>query len=76
MTDAKPPSKLRRFVDRWEMVFHAVTLTFFGGALILVVLLFPDVSNLWVSIFVLLGSFTTAVTAMIAAIKTRSPSGQ
>lgn len=53
------------------MAWHAVTLSFFGVALVLVVVLFPDVSNLWVSIFVLVGSFTSAVAAMIAAIKSR-----
>lgn len=62
---------LRAFVTRWELAWHAATLLFFLAALVLVALVFPDVSNLWVSIFVLLGSFTTAVTAMIAALKSR-----
>lgn len=63
--------RLREFVTRYEMVWHGVTVLAYLVALLLVVILFPDVSNLWVSIFVLFGSFTTAVTAMIAAIKTR-----
>ena len=68
---AKAPSALVRFVTRWEMVWHATTLAFFAAALVAVVVLFPDVSNLWVSIFVLIGSFTAAVAAMISTIKTR-----
>ena len=68
---AKRPSALRAFVTRWEMAWHTVTLIFFAAALVAVVVLFPDVSNLWVSIFVLIGSFTAAVAAMIASIKTR-----
>ena len=64
-------ARLRAFVTRYEMVWHLATVAAFGLALLLVVVLFPDVSNLWVSIFVLFGSFTTAMTAMIAALKTR-----
>ena len=68
---AKPPSALKRFVVRWEMAFHATTLAVFAAALFAVVVLFPDVSNLWVSIFVLVGSFTASAAGAIAAIKTR-----
>lgn len=64
-------SKLRKFVTEWEMVWHVATLGVYAAALATVIIVFPDVSNLWVSVFVLVGSFTTAVTAMIAAIKTR-----
>lgn len=62
---------LRRFVTRWELVWHGFTISFFAVALGLVIVLFPDVSNLWVSVFVLIGSFTAAVAAMISSIKTR-----
>lgn len=68
---AKAPSALKEFVTRWEMAWHTATLLFFAAALIAVIVLFPDVSNLWVSIFVLIGSFTAAVAAMISSIKTR-----
>jgi len=64
-------SRLRRFVTRWELLWHGCTVGLFGVALLLVIVLFPDVSNLWVSIFVLFGSFTAAIAAMIASIKTR-----
>ena len=62
---------LRRFVTKYEMVWHALTIFLFGAAVVIVVFKYPDVSNLWVSIFVLVGSFTAAMTAMIAALKTR-----
>ena len=65
-------ARLRKFVTRWEMVWHFSTVIFYIVALALVVILFPDVSNLWVSIFVLFGSFTAAVAGMIAAIKTKN----
>jgi uncharacterized membrane protein len=68
---AKAPSRLVAFVTRWEMAWHTATLLFFLAAIVAVVVLFPDVSNLWVSIFVLIGSFTAAVAAMISSIKTR-----
>ena len=62
-------ARLRAFAIRYEMAWHAFNLLCFAGALVAVVLVFPDVSNLWVSIFILVGSFATAVTAMIAALK-------
>jgi len=68
-------SALRRFVTRWEMVWHTFTLMFFAVAIALVVVLFPDVSNTWVSVFVLIGSFTAAMAAMISSIKTRGERG-
>jgi hypothetical protein len=72
VTPGAPVSRaLVRFVTRWELVWHVATLAFFGTAIVLVVVLFPGVNNLWVSIFVLVGSFTAAVSAMIGAIKTR-----
>ena len=69
--DAKTPSALVKFVTRWEMTFHATTVALYIVSLSLVIVLFPDVSNLWVSIFVLVGSCTAAVAGMIAAIKSR-----
>lgn len=71
MSDAHTPSRLVRFVTRWEMAWHVGTVLAYVVALVLVVALFPDVSNLWVSIFVLFGSFTAATAGMIAAIKSR-----
>jgi hypothetical protein len=71
VTDAKVPGRLKRFVIRWEMVFYAVTVAQTLTAIVLVVLLFPDVSNLWVSIFVLTSGFTAAVASAISAIKSR-----
>lgn len=69
--DARVPSRLKQFVVKYEMVWHAATVALFALALILVVVLFPDVSNLWVSIFVLVGSATAAMAGMIGAIKAR-----
>ena len=65
--------RLREFVTRYELGWHAVTVALFGLALVVLVVAFPDVSNTWVSVFVLVGSFTTSVTAMIGALKTKSP---
>jgi hypothetical protein len=71
VSDAKAPGRLVQFVVRWEMAFHLSTVAIFILALALVVVLFPDVSNLWVSIFVLVGTLTASVSAMIGAIKSR-----
>ena len=71
MTDAKVPSRLKRFVVKWEMVFYAVTVFEALAAIVLVIVVFPDVSNLWVAIFVLMGGFTASVASAISAIKSR-----
>jgi hypothetical protein len=71
MVDAKASSRLQRFVTRWEMVFHVATVAIYAAAILAVIWLFPDVSNLWVSIFVLVGTLTSAIVAMIGAIKSR-----
>ena len=68
---ARAPSRLRAFVTRWEMAWHVTTITLYVAALVAVVWLFPDVSNTWVSIFVLVGSFTAAMAGMISAIKSK-----
>lgn len=61
--------KVKAFVTRYEMVWHYSTLAIYGAAIITVIVAFPDVSNLWVSLFVLIGTFTASVTAFISAIK-------
>jgi hypothetical protein len=68
---ARAPSALKRFVVRWEMAVYVIALLFFAGSLVAVVFLFPDVSNTWVSIFIIVGSFFSALAATISAIKTR-----
>lgn len=74
MVSGKASSVLKKFVTRWEMAWHAMTVGLYLLAIGLVVLVFPDVSNLWVSLFVLFGTFTASVTAMIGAIKSRGES--
>ena len=63
--------RLRQFVTRWEMTWYIATVMLYLTAVALLIAFFPDVSNLWVSIFVLVGGLTSSVAAMISAIKTR-----
>lgn len=67
--NARVSTKLKKFVVKYEMLWHLVTVTLFAAAILMLVFVFPDVSNLWVSIFVLVGSATAAMTGLIAAIK-------
>lgn len=67
---ARVPRSLVKFAQKWAMVWHIFTLLVFAAALVAVVIAFPDPSNLWVSIFVLVGSFTSAVAAALAQITT------
>ena len=58
------PSKLVAFIKRYRISWAVITLAANALAIGLVVFVFPDVSNLWVSIFVLFGAFTASVTTL------------
>jgi hypothetical protein len=58
------PSKLVAFIKRYRIAWAVITLAANALAIGLVVFVFPDVSNLWVSIFVLFGAFTASVTTL------------
>jgi hypothetical protein len=53
------------------MVWWYATVLLYVAAVLVLVVAFPDVSNTWVSIFVLASGLTASVGALIAAIKTR-----
>lgn len=52
------------FIVRWRLVYAFITVMLNALAIALVVLVFPNVSNLWVSIFVLFSGFTAALTGL------------
>ncbi len=58
------PSKLVALIKRYRITWAVITLAANALAIGLVVFVFPDVSNLWVSIFVLFGAFTASVTTL------------
>ena len=58
------PSKLVAFIKRYRIAWAVLTLALNAVALVLVVVVFPNVSNLWISIFVLFGAFTASVTTL------------
>lgn len=58
------PSKLVGFIKRYRVSWAVITMLLNALALVVVVFVFPDVSNLWVSIFVLFGAFTASITTM------------
>jgi hypothetical protein len=64
-------SGVKRFIARWELPFAVATVLLYGAAIPLVFLLFPDISNLWISILVLLLGFTAAVASLASLLKTR-----
>jgi hypothetical protein len=51
-------------IKRYRILWAVLTLALNALALVLVVVVFPDVSNLWISIFVLFGAFTASVTTL------------
>lgn len=59
-----PNSALVRFIKRWRVPFAASSVLLYAVALVTVVFVFPDVSNLWVSIFVLVSGFTAGLATL------------
>lgn len=53
-----------RFARRWAIPFAIITVAFYAFALAAVIIVFPDVSNLWVSLFVLFGGLTSSLSAL------------
>lgn len=70
-------SKLVDFIKKWRVEWAVFTVITYLIAMLLVVLVFPDVSNLWVSIFVLVSGATAALTTLsdllVSAEETSSP---
>jgi hypothetical protein len=52
------------FIKRYRIAWAVLTLALNATALVLVVVVFPNVSNLWISIFVLFGAFTASATTL------------
>lgn len=63
--------EVKEFIARWEVPFGIFTVVLYGLAIVLVAVVFPDVSNLWVSLFVLFGGFTSSMMALASVLKTR-----
>lgn len=63
--------RIRRFIARWELPFAVATVLLYGAAIPLVFILFPDISNLWVSLLVLFSGFTASLTALATLLKER-----
>lgn len=64
-------TRLARIIARWELPWAVGTVTLYAAALLLVVVLFPGVSNLWVAIFVLVGGFTDAMNTLVSTLRAR-----
>ena len=65
---------VRRFIERWELRFAVATAVLYASTIPLLIAAFPNVSNLWVSIFVLVGGFTSSMSALASLLKERDPS--
>ncbi len=61
---------LKRFIIRWEMHYYAASALLYVGAVPMLVVAFPDVSNLWVSIFIFVSGLLSTIAATASAIKT------
>lgn len=60
MNRKAPNTFLVAAIKKYRILFAVATVVFNIGALVLVVLVFPDVSNLWVSVFVLISGATAS----------------
>lgn len=50
------------------VTWHIITVVLYGLAVPMTVYFFPDVSNLWLSVLVLMTGFTSGVAALAAAL--------
>ncbi len=53
-----------RVIKRWRVPFAACSVAVYALALVVVVVVFPDVSNLWVSVFVLVSGFIAGMATL------------
>lgn len=60
---------LKRFIIRWEVPFYVLAALLYIAVVPLLIFAFPDVSNLWVSIFVLTSGLLSTIGACASAIK-------
>ena len=71
MKKRMPTSALVKFIKRWRIKFAVMTVIFNLAALLLVAVVFPDVSNLWIAVLVLItgltGSLTTVADLLVNA---------
>ena len=65
--------RLRKFVAKWDLPFAVLTVVLYGAAIPLVFLLFPDISNLWISLLVLFSGFTASISALASLLKDSDP---
>lgn len=57
-------SKLVDFIKKYRMWWAVVTVAWNVLAILTVIFVFPNVSNLWVSIFVLAGGLSASIVAL------------
>lgn len=68
--------RVRRFVARWDLPFALFTVVLYTLMLPVLWFVFPDVSNLWVSIFVIFGTWTASVSALATLLKERDDASE
>lgn len=64
MSRRHPNTALVGFVKKWRVKFAVATVLLYAVAIAILVFAFPDVSNLWVSIFVLASGFTAGLASL------------
>jgi hypothetical protein len=57
-------SWIARCIIKYRMPFAVITAILYAIAILLVAFVFPDISNLWVSIFVLFSGFTASIATL------------
>jgi hypothetical protein len=60
----KRNSPFVKWIKEYRVEFAVSTALLYLVAIILLVIVFPDVSNLWVSIFVLVSGLTASITTL------------
>ena len=64
---------IRKFVAKWDLPFAILTVVVYTLMIPILIFVFPDVSNLWLSLFVIIGTWTSAVSALATLLKESDP---
>lgn len=64
-------SRVKDFIAKWEVPFGIATVALYVVAVILVFVVFPDVSNTWLAVLILVSGLTASLSALASMLKTK-----
>lgn len=63
--------RMKEFIAKWEVPWAILTVLLYVIAVLMLIFVFPDVSNTWLGVFVLVSGLTASLTALASVLKTK-----